>query len=110
MGGGPPLDQLGNPMGQVLDGQALAAEHSMLRPYPGQACEQCRMRRIRCDTLPQCSSCSARGFVCQYPVEPPKKRGPKVRMPAGVGVPFGSRRPASGFPGMGGMGGMGEKE
>ncbi|KAJ6086312.1 nitrogen assimilation transcription factor NirA [Penicillium sp. IBT 16267x] len=39
------------------------------------ACQFCRARKIRCDTVkPSCGSCQAHGRRCIYVIEPPKQR------------------------------------
>ncbi|GFG19399.1 hypothetical protein IFM5058_10039 [Aspergillus udagawae] len=48
------------------------------RQQPGNACEKCRRRRIRCDrTRPHCSACATAGVECivqdSYPPRGPKK-------------------------------------
>ncbi|KAJ5784249.1 nitrogen assimilation transcription factor NirA [Penicillium pulvis] len=42
---------------------------------PNRACQFCRARKIRCDTVkPSCGSCQAHGRRCIYVIEPPKQR------------------------------------
>jgi len=43
------------------------------------ACQFCRVRKIKCDTLkPRCGSCTANKRECIYVNEPPKKRPSKA--------------------------------
>lgn len=47
------------------------------RPKTGaeRACDQCKLRKVRCDMGKPCVTCSAKGFDCSYDVAR-KKRGP----------------------------------
>ncbi|KAF2135982.1 uncharacterized protein K452DRAFT_322724 [Aplosporella prunicola CBS 121167] len=54
----------------------------MPNPVPTKkACDQCRLRKTKCDLSQPCSSCSARNFQCTY-ATPHRKRGPARRSEA----------------------------
>jgi len=67
-------------VGLEVPGARVSSFHS-LRPRVAStrrlAGLYCRQRRIRCDGQAPCGSCAGRGKECEYPTEPPKKRGPK---------------------------------
>ncbi|KAF2101036.1 hypothetical protein NA57DRAFT_10708, partial [Rhizodiscina lignyota] len=47
------------------------------RTRPSYSCENCRLRRVKCDQVhPKCGNCTRNGTVCSYPSAPLKRKSP----------------------------------
>lgn len=65
-------------MFSILDASGSPTHLKGLLPTRGAACDQCKLRKVRCDQSKPCSNCSDKHFTCTYD-RPRKKRGPTGR-------------------------------
>ncbi|KID81975.1 citrinin biosynthesis transcriptional activator CtnR [Metarhizium guizhouense ARSEF 977] len=67
---------MGNSAPAENDSQTSASGKKRSRQNPGPACQQCRLRKLRCNRQTPCNGCADAGLPCHVDTSPPQ-RGPK---------------------------------
>lgn len=64
--------------GQAQQGQQQQNQQPQPQQTVKKACDNCRLRKTKCDLTNPCTNCASRGFECTY-ATPHRKRGPAGR-------------------------------